>query len=99
MNATKKMENLTAEEQAQFEQAQALIASLRKKNKAVVTCKIHKTQKGHVGFILNGLGIGKFFYKEHARALLSDTEDGYAMRQKVLAWIAENEVELTEKPE
>lgn len=99
MNATKKMENLTAEEQAQFEQAQALIANLRKKNKAVVSCRIHKTQKGGVGFILNGLGIGKFFYKEHARALLADTEDGYAMRQKVLAWIEENEVELTAKPE
>jgi chorismate mutase len=67
-----------------------------KKNKGV-TFELKATKAGSVGFLLNGLGLPKFFYKQHAQALLGDNEEAQEMRNQIMDWIEENDAELTDK--
>lgn len=107
MNAVKKeVVNQTAEQQQAQAEAQELenrmkvdrerLKQLRQAGKGV-TCSVTPTKKGSVGFVINGLGIGKFFYKQQAFSLLEDTEEAYALRQSILQWIADHAEELTDK--
>lgn len=71
------------------------LAELRKKAKGV-TMKVGTTGKGQVGFNIHGLGMPKWFYKQHALALFSDTDQAKAIRKQILEFIAANP-ELSDK--
>jgi hypothetical protein len=71
------------------------LAELRRKAKGV-TLKVGTTAKGQVGFNIRGLGMPKWFYKQHAIALFGDNEHSKALRQQILDFIAANP-ELSDK--
>lgn len=81
------------------EKLQAMLKANREKMKQSkgVTCQVTPTSKGPVGFKINGLGIPKFFYKQHAVKLLGDSAESVELRKQILAWIEANAGELTDK--
>jgi hypothetical protein len=98
-NAVTKMEvvNQQTEEQALKAEIEALRAKLKQvKSNAKVTCQVKTTSKGAVGFVINGLGIPKFFYKQHALMLFGDSEESIKLRAELVEWI-NAQASLTEK--
>lgn len=62
-----------------------------------VNCKLVTTQKGTTGFTVHGLGKPQFFYKEHAKVLFGDSPEAVKVREKIMAWIAENDAKLSNR--
>lgn len=99
VNVSEAERNEAIELEKRLEQAKLdreRLAQIKKKAKGVTMEKI-VTQKGPVGFRINGLGIPKFFYKQQALALLADNDEAKATRQLVLDWMVEHNEELTDK--
>lgn len=90
---SKQEEQEVGQLQAQIKELQAKMKQARTGN---VTCQVKTTSKGKVGFVLNGLGIPKFFYKQHAMTLFGDSEQSKELRAKIVEWINAQEV-LTDK--
>lgn len=97
-NAVKQVNQQEQSEEVLKAQIEALRAQLKvaKASKPKVTCQVKTTSKGAVGFVINGLGIPKFFYKQHALMLLGDTEEAAKLRAEMVAWI-NAQANLTEK--
>jgi hypothetical protein len=99
-NAVTKMAvvNQQSEEVTLKAEIEALRAKLKqvKSSNPKVTCQVKTTSKGAVGFVINGLGIPKFFYKQHALMLFGDSEESIKLRAELVEWI-NAQANLTEK--
>lgn len=62
-----------------------------------VNRKLVTAQKGTTGFTIHGLSKPQFFYKEHAKVLFGDSPEAAKVREKIMAWIAENDAKLSNR--
>lgn len=90
-----KLQQEQVELQKQIEMLKAQLKEVKASNPTVTVKKV-ATKKGAVGFTIHGLGMPKFFYKQHALALLGDSEQAIKNRAELVAWINE-QTDLTEK--
>lgn len=86
-----------AQEVEQLEKRRAEDAKrLKQLKQKGITYTVVETLKGKVGFKINGMGMPKFFYKDHILMLVGDTPEAQVLRNELLQWIDEHP-ELTDK--
>lgn len=97
MSEANKVQLTKAQEIQQLEeQREAAAKRLKELKKNGVSYKQVETKKGLVGMTINGMGVPKFFYKEHLLSIVADTPEAEARREEIRQWVAEH-VELTDK--